>query len=179
MARVFRLNHEILIYAPIERCFQLSTSLAIVEHELGMRPVPHQHPGRPPARTSGLVTGSDTVRWQGWQLGLPQVHESLIEAFNPPLFFRDRMIAGRFASFEHDHAFTQQGDGIDGALLQDEVRFSMPFGWAGALVGRLILEPHIRGLLGRRFRLLKRLAESEEWREYLPAQDRQPQLPSR
>ncbi len=25
--------------------------------------------------------GGDTVRWEGWQLGLPQFHESLIEAF--------------------------------------------------------------------------------------------------
>jgi hypothetical protein len=27
--------------------------------------------------------------------------------------------------------------------------------------------PHIRGLMARRFRLLKRVAESEEWRKYL------------
>jgi hypothetical protein len=28
--------------------------------------------------------------------------------------------------------------------------------------------PHIAGLVQRRFQLLKRVAESEEWREYLP-----------
>jgi hypothetical protein len=46
----------------------------------------------------------------------------------------------------------------------------MPFGLAGELVGRAILIPHIRGLLRRRFALLKRIAESpsEEWRSYLP-----------
>jgi ligand-binding SRPBCC domain-containing protein len=158
MVRQFTLRDEIVINAPIERCFLLSTSLEIVALELKMRPTR--------GRTSGLVTAGDTVRWQGWQLGLPQMHESLIEPFEPPIFFRDRMISGRFARFEHDHHFTDRGDGS--VLLSDEVRFGMPFGWPGYLAGRYILEPHIRGLLHRRFALLKRLAEGEEWREYLP-----------
>jgi len=52
--------------------------------------------------------------------------------------------------------------------LQDELRFSMPLGWAGELVGKWILVPNIRKLLRRRFARLKQIAESEEWREYLP-----------
>ena len=44
----------------------------------------------------------------------------------------------------------------------------MPLGPLGWLVGRLIMVPHIRGLLRRRFRLLKRIAETDEWRSYLP-----------
>ena len=158
MAVEFNLGHKIVVHAPIERCFMLSTSLAIVERELKMHPVR--------GRTSGLVTGGDTVRWKGWQLGLPQMHESLIEAFQPPTFFRDRMIAGRFASFEHDHKFVDQGDGT--VLLWDELRFTMPFGWLGDLVGRWVLAPHIRGLMRRRFALLKHIAESREWKDYLP-----------
>jgi ligand-binding SRPBCC domain-containing protein len=158
MAVEFNLGHKIVVHAPIERCFMLSTSLAIVERELKMHPVR--------GRTSGLVTGGDTVRWKGLQLGLPQMHESLIEAFQPPTFFRDRMIAGRFASFEHDHKFVDQGDGT--VLLWDELRFTMPFGRLGDLVGRWVLAPHIRGLMRRRFALLKRIAESREWRDYLP-----------
>jgi ligand-binding SRPBCC domain-containing protein len=158
MAREFTLRDEIEVRAPAECCFLLSTSIAIVQRELGM------HPMR--GRTSGLVVGGDTVLWRGWQLGLPQFHESLIEPFNPPLFFRDRMIAGRFASFEHDHSFIDRGNGT--VLLKDELHFTMPLGWAGALVGRAILVPHIRGLMRRRFSLLKRVAESQEWHQYLP-----------
>src|SRR5271170_1050191 len=100
MARLFTVRDEIAIQAPIERCFLLSTSVPLVQHELGMRPV---H-----GRTSGLVVAGDTVRWRGWKFGLPQLHQSLIERYEPPLFFRDRMIAGRFASFEHDHRFTDR-----------------------------------------------------------------------
>jgi ligand-binding SRPBCC domain-containing protein len=158
MAFVFTLHDSILIHAPVERCFALSCSVAIVERELGMKPVA--------GRTKGLVTAGDTVRWEGWQLGFPAYHVSLIapETFDPPRFFQDHMIAGRFRSFEHDHRFTQTEDGV---LLGDEVRFTMPFGPLGALVGKRVMSRHIRGLMRRRFHLLKRLAEGEEWRQYL------------
>ena len=164
---MFTLRDSILIHAPIERLFALSTSLAIVERELGMRPVA-SHTSEQKARTTGQVTAGDTVRWQGMQLGFPNHHVSLISAdtWQPPLFFQDRRIAGRFRSFEHDHRFTQQPGGS--VLLADEVRFTMPFGWPGRLVGRTVLIPHIRRLLRRRFRLLKHLAESGEWRQYIP-----------
>lgn len=158
MAREFALRDEIVVRAPIERCFLLSTSVEIVAQELRMRPIR--------GRTSGFVTGGDTVRWEGWRLGLPQFHESLIEQFELPVFFRDRMIAGRFASFEHGHNFSDRGDGS--VLLRDEVRFTMPWGRAGDLIGQSVLVRDIRGLMKRRFARLKQIAESEEWRRYLP-----------
>jgi ligand-binding SRPBCC domain-containing protein len=158
MPRPFILRDQIEVRAPIERCFLLSTSVALVQRELRMSPVR--------GRTKGLVEAGDTIRWEGRQFGLPQFHESLIEAFNSPVFFRDRMIAGRFSSFEHDHNFAERGDGT--TLMSDELRFTMPFGWLGAVVGRFVLIPHIRGLMRRRFAMLKQIAEGEEWRKYLP-----------
>ena len=158
MGHVFRLREEIVVRAPIERCFLLSTNLEIVAQELGLRPVR--------GRTSGLIVGGETVRWEGWRLGLPQFHESLIDRFEPPVFFRDSMIDGRFAGFEHDHAFFDHSGGS--VLLRDEVRFSMPCGWMGELVGRWVMTADIRKLMQSRFARLKRIAESEEWRRYLP-----------
>lgn len=155
---MFTLRDQILVHAPQRRCFLLSTSVAIVQKELRMRPTA--------GRTTGLVVGGDTVTWEGWQLGLPQLHQSLISRFEPCHFFQDTMIAGRFAFFQHDHAFTDNSDGA--VTLADELRFSMPFGRFGSLVGRFVLVPHIRRLLRRRFALLKRIAESDEWRDYLP-----------
>lgn len=157
---MFVIKDNIHIMAPIERCFLLSTSLALVERELGMHPVASADA----TRTSGLVTGGDRVRWEGWQLGLPQYHVSLISKFEPNRFFQDKMIAGRFRSFQHDHEFTEIGGQV---LLKDMIRFSMPLGFAGKLVGKHIMVPHIAGLMRRRFHLLKRIAESEEWRRYL------------
>ncbi|HTV07736.1 MAG TPA: SRPBCC family protein [Candidatus Aquilonibacter sp.] len=156
---MFTLRHNILVRAPIARCFALSSSVAIVERELGMHPVE--------GRTGGLVTAGDTVRWEGMQLGFFNYHVSIIvpETWNPPHFFQDRMIAGRFRSFEHDHRFSEI---TGGTLLEDKVRFTMPLGGAGRLVGRFVLVPHILGLMRRRFNLLKRLAETGEWRDYIP-----------
>ena len=88
MSQMFTLRDQTVIHAPIERCFQLSTSVEIVQKELGMHPAS--------GRTSGLVTAGDKVLWKGWQLGLPQFHHSLISRFEPYTFFQDTMLAGRF-----------------------------------------------------------------------------------
>jgi ligand-binding SRPBCC domain-containing protein len=156
---MFVVKDAVHIMAPMERCFLLSTSLALVERELQMRPVAGDG-----LRTQGLAVGGDNIRWRGWKFGLPQVHVSRITAYEPYSFFQDKMIAGRFRTFQHDHEFTEVGGQV---LLKDVVRFTMPLGVAGRLVGRHILVPHIRGLLYRRFELLKRVAESEEWRKYV------------
>ena len=153
----FVLADEIVVRAPIERCFRLSTNLQIVQEVLRMRPVR--------GRTSGQVVEGDTVRWKGWQLGVPQVHESLIEAFAEPTFFRDRMMTGRFDWFEHDHHFIARRDGT--VLLRDEIRFAMPLGWLGECVGKWLIVPHIRHLIRKRLARLKELAEGDGWRSYL------------
>lgn len=158
MSQTFTLQEEIVVHAPVKRCFLLSTCIELVQRELGMRPVR--------GRITGLVTAGDTIRWQGWQWGLPMFHESLIESFAPPAFFRDRMIAGRFASFEHDHTFIDRENGT--VVMSDELRFTVPLGRVGELIGQAVLVPHVRRLMKRRFALLKRIAEGEEWRNYLP-----------
>jgi ligand-binding SRPBCC domain-containing protein len=157
MPRTFVMRDEITVQAPVERCFLLSTNVEIVARTLKMQPTME--------RGRDFVEQGDRVQWRGWQLGLPQFHESLIEPFDPPLYFRDSMLAGRFAAFEHDHHFTELSDGS--VRLRDEVRFQMPMGRLGELVGRWVLMPHIRRLLRERFSLLKRMAEGDEWRKYL------------
>ena len=51
--------------------------------------------------------------------------------------------------------------------LEDEVRFELPFGLPGRLVGRTVLVPHVRRLVRERFAMLKELAEGEAWRTYV------------
>jgi ligand-binding SRPBCC domain-containing protein len=158
MARLFVLRDEVVIRAPRERCFLLSTSIELVQLELSMKPVR--------GRTHGLVVKGDTVLWRGWKFGLPQFHLSLIEDYRAPSFFRDRMIAGRFRTFEHDHAFDLQPDGS--VRLRDEIRFSMRWGWLGQWIGHALLVPHTRTLMRRRFARIRQLAESESWRQFAP-----------
>ncbi len=157
MGRTFALRGNVVIDAPIERCFQLSTSIDVVALTLGMRPVE--------GKLSGMIGPDDQLLWRGWKFGLPQMHETLITGFQAPRFFQDTMGRGRFATFQHDHHFLEtQG----GTLLEDELRFSMPFWLAGELVGQALMVPHIKGLLRRRFALLKQLAEGDGWKKYLP-----------
>jgi len=166
MGKTFTLRDRVVIEAPVERCFRLSTSIDVVALTLGMRPVE--------GRLGGMIEAGDQLVWRGWKFGLPQMHETLITGYREPRggepgFFQDTMGRGRFAAFQHDHHFfvETQGGAIERTRLEDELRFAMPFGWAGAMVGRMVMVPHIRGLLRRRFALLKRLAEGDGWREYL------------
>ena len=163
---MFLVRDSVRILAPIDRCFLLSTSIEIVQMTLGMHPVAAES-----KRSTGLIEAGDQLVWRGWIFGLPQMHETLVTGFDRPHFFQDTMGRGRFASFHHDHHFTAEAPvgGRPCTLLEDAVHFALPLGILGAAVGRLVMVPHVRGLVKRRFALLKQLAESDEWRRYLPA----------
>ncbi len=146
------------VNAPVERCFLLSTSVELVQQTIGLKPVE--------GKTSGLVEGGDQLVWRGWKFGISAHHETLITRYERPSFFQDTMGRGYFQHFQHDHHFLW----IDGqTVMQDEVRFTLPFGWAGRLVGQYVVAPHVRGLVRRRFALLKGLAEGDDWERYLDA----------
>ena len=153
---MFRLKESIHVNAPIDRCFLLSTSIALVEQTIGLKPIR--------GKTSGLIVGGDRLVWGGWKFGIPARHETLITGYDRPTFFQDSMGRGYFETFQHDHRF-QEVDGY--TLLIDVVRFALPFGPAGKLVGKHIVVPHVLGLMLQRFRLLKRIAEGPDWERYL------------
>lgn len=123
-----------------------------------------------------FVVRDNRVHWRGWKFGLPTEHHSLITGFDAPhrvggkmvAFFQDSQERGRFAAFRHDHCFTQV-DGSSETTLEDHISFALPWFLGGVLAERWLLGPHIRRLALRRFALLKRIAESDEWRRYLAA----------
>jgi ligand-binding SRPBCC domain-containing protein len=114
---------------------------------------------------SGLIEPNDQVTWYGWKFGLPQLHESLVTAYERPEFFQDTMRRGKFKRFQHDHSFAKLNTLT---VMNDKVRFSLRLGLAGDVVAKHLMVPYIAQLIRRRLRLLKRIAESEEWRTYLP-----------
>ena len=153
---MFRVKDSIHVNAPRDRVFLLSTSIALVQQILGMKPVS--------GKVSGLVVDGDRLLWRGWKFGIPARHETLITSYERPRFFQDTMGRGNFKFFQHDHSFEE----VDGhTLLVDTVRFSLPFGPAGRLVGRLLIAPYVAALVKRRFALLKRTAEGSDWERYL------------
>lgn len=153
MSGLITLRNHILVRAPIERCFLLSTSVEFMQGELGLRAAG--------SGGAGLIGPGDTLLWEGWH-----GHQTVVREFKPPQFFRDESIAGRFACFWHDHHFWPQSTGE--VLISDEICFRMPWGSAGRTLGTSVIRPRLKSLLRRRLCLLKQAAESEHWRYDLP-----------
>jgi ligand-binding SRPBCC domain-containing protein len=145
--------------APLERCFRLSLSIdlhvtsASSTGERAIRGV-----------TSGLIGEGETVTFQGRHFGLPWRHTSRIEALRPYSYFRDVMVAGPFHRFEHDHHFAVMNDGT---RTRDEIRFSAHGGVLGRFAAKTFVRKHLVAFLLERNAVIKRVAESEEWRRYL------------
>jgi hypothetical protein len=53
--------------------------------------------------------------------------------------------------------------------MRDLMEFAAPFGVLGIVAERLALERHLRDLLHRRNETIRRVAESDEWKNYLPS----------
>jgi ligand-binding SRPBCC domain-containing protein len=158
---MFTISDSIFINAPIERCFLLSTDIELVGRTLGMKPIE--------GKTSGRLVANDKLLWAGWKFGLPQMHESVVSQYQPPGFFQDTMARGRFKRYQHDHYFYEMDERT---VLNDKIRFTMPLGFVGRLVGHAVLVPYLSRKLRRRLVTLKRVAESnKEWRKYLPEEN--------
>lgn len=153
---------ETKIAAPPERCFLLSLSIDL--HMASTTPTRECAIG---GVTHGLIGPNQTVTWRGRHFGLMLEHTSLIDRYDPPLYFRDVMIKGHFRSFEHEHFFeaTEGGD----TVMRDRLRFAAPALLLGWLAEGLILRDYLTRFLRERDAVIKRIAESSsgEWQQYL------------
>jgi ligand-binding SRPBCC domain-containing protein len=161
------IRESITVRAPLARCFALSTRIELVRETLGMNLLET-------GITSGHITAHSRVHWSGWKFGLPTHHHTLITGFTAPhlddsgeltAWFQDSQERGRFAFFQHDHFF-RESNGT--TTLNDEVRFTLPFGPLGSLAASFLLAPHITRLARQRFARIKTLAEGEGWRAWTP-----------
>lgn len=151
---------ETKIAAPIERCFLLSLSI-----DLHLATVAHTEERAIAGTMSGLIGMGESVTWRGRHFGLMLTHTSKITHYERPYRFQDEMTHGLFAYFIHDHRFQEEAGATH---MIDELRFASPLGPLGKLVDRLVLREHMKRFLDERNQNLKRVAESEEWRRYLP-----------
>jgi len=147
------------ITAPIERCFDLSRSI-----ELHMASTDWSGERAIAGVTSGLIGRDQEVTWQGRHFGFSIRHTSRISSFDRPRHFQDCMVRGAFRSFCHDHYY----ESLAGQTrMKDLMVFEAPFALWGRLV-ESVLDRHMRSLLYRRNFLIKQIAESEGWRDFLP-----------
>jgi ligand-binding SRPBCC domain-containing protein len=157
---VARIELSLHVAAPPARCFDLARSVdahvrsTVATGELAVG-----------GKTSGLMALGDQVTWRARHLGIWQELTSRITVFDRPHHFRDSMVRGAFASFDHDHFFTPADNGT---LLRDVFDYRAPLGPLGWVAERLFLSAYMRRFLLARMRELKRLAESTEWAEFVP-----------
>jgi len=155
-----RIELTLHIEAPPERCFDLSRSVEAHLHSTsrsGERAVG--------GVTSGLLGLGDEVTWEARHLGVRQRLTSRITRFDRPHHFRDSMVRGAFARFDHDHFFEATATGT---LVRDLFDFAAPLGPLGWAAERLVLTAYMTRFLTERNEDLKRLAESEAWRGFVP-----------
>jgi ligand-binding SRPBCC domain-containing protein len=158
--KVITIHLSTPITAPRERVFDLARSIDLHTRSLSWtREVPVA------GRTSGLIGMGETVTWRAWHLGVRQRLTSRISAYDRPAYFQDVMVRGAFAWMEHDHWFDAAPDG--GTVLRDELRFAAPLGVLGRIAEALVLRRYMTRFLQRRNAFLKRVAESEEWKEFV------------
>jgi len=159
-----RLEEITEIHAPIERCFDLARSIEV--HLLG-----NVHFGENALAvggvSSGLIDMGQTVVWRARHFWVWQTLTSKMTAFDPPVFFEDTMVRGAFKSMRHEHFFrTIPGGGTE---MKDVLYFSAPLPLLGRIAEVLVLRGYMQNLLHERNLVLKQVAESGEWRKYLPS----------
>src|SRR5262245_20430073 len=91
--------------------------------------------------TTGLIGEGQEVTWSARHFGIRQELTSRITAFDPPHHFRDSLVRGAFARFDHDHYF-EPHDG--GTRMIDVFDYSAPLGLLGKLAELLVLTRYMR-----------------------------------
>jgi len=116
--------------------------------------------------TRGLIGPGQSVTWRARHFGVWQTLTSQITAYSYPDHFRDSMVAGAFRRFDHDHYFDLAGAGT---RMRDRFDYTAPLGPLGCLADGLFLAAYMRRLLAERNRVVKAVAESSQWRQFLGA----------
>lgn len=150
------------IRAPIERCFDLARSVEV--HLAG-----NVHYGEAAVATAGVTSGliglGEHVTWRAKHFGVWQKLTSRVTAIDRPGYFEDTMVQGIFRSMKHDHLFRSLSP--DETEMKDVFCFSAPLGVLGRLAEIVVLRRYMQTLLRERNDVIRQIAESSEWQQYL------------
>lgn len=148
-----------MIHAPQKRVFDLSRS--IDAHIATAGPTGEKAIA---GKISGLIEYGETVTWSALHFGVRQRLTAKITQYERPHSFTDEMLSGAFKSMKHHHEFIQQGDDT---LMKDTFEYQAPLGLIGAAVEKFVLNSYMKRFLVHRNTILKQLAETEAWREFI------------
>jgi ligand-binding SRPBCC domain-containing protein len=74
----------------------------------------------------------------------------------PKKFFSDNQVKGPFAKWYHQHTFRPTADGIE---MTDHVTYSVPFGFIGELVNKLVVQGRVRQIFEYRRKQIETIFE--------------------
>ncbi len=150
---------ETVISAPRERVFDLARSIDAHQDTA-------EHTGERAVAgvTSGLLGAEEEVTWEARHFGVKQRLRVKMTKFDRPNHFKDRMLEGAFRKMTHDHSFEAREEKT---VMIDRFEFSSPLGVLGRFVDHVFIERYMRRFIEKRNAILKRTAESGDWKKYL------------
>ena len=147
------------IAAPVERVFDLSRSITL--HKQSM----NKYSEKPIAGiTSGLINLNETVTWQAKHLFKNRTLKVGITSLLRPFSFIDEQVEGDFEKMKHEHYFKPCDNGT---IMIDQFFFEPPYGILGKWASRLLLIGYMQKLLEERNKVIKAVAETNQWRLFL------------
>jgi ligand-binding SRPBCC domain-containing protein len=147
------------IAAPQDRVFDLSRSVEL--HKASMK---HHEEKIVDGTMNGLMNMNDTVTWTAKHL-LRQIRlKIIITKFQWPDYFIDEQEAGDFKMMKHEHYFKPIENGT---IMIDQFHFETRKGLIGRLINNFYLEKYMTQLLKERNKMIKEVAESNLWKQYL------------
>ena len=150
---------QTVINAPIEKVFDLSRSVDL--HKSSM--LHHQEEIITGVQT-GLMAKGDTVTWQAKHLLRTRKVKVALTEMTAPTFFADEMLEGDFKRMRHEHFFEAVHEGT---RMMDFFSFESPFGVLGKIANAIFLKQYMTRLLLERNKEIKRIAETNLWKQYL------------
>jgi ligand-binding SRPBCC domain-containing protein len=154
-----RIETEIIINAPKERCFllALSVDLQVVSAKAAKEKLVAGKPG-------GIMEQGDSVTWLAKHFGMYQKFSTMIVKYKYPDHFSEEMMKGPFKNFKHEHYFHI----INGkTLMKDELKFELPQTMFGKKVNTEFLNRYLENYLDKRSSTLRIFAESDRWMNIL------------
>lgn len=146
------------IEAPCERVFDLSRHVSV--HKQSMT----KYRETIVNSISGLMDLNDEVIWKARHLFKERFLTVKISAIKKPSYFKDEQVKGDFKMMMHEHYFKPVNNGT---LMIDQFSYELPYGMIGNLADKLFFEKYLKGLLAERNVIIKQIAESNQWKQYL------------
>ena len=87
-----------------------------------------------------------------------------ITTLKRPDLFIDEQAQGDFAMMKHEHYFKPAENGT---IMIDQFRFESRKGFFGKIFNQLFLTRYMTKLLEERNAVIKKIAESSQWKQYL------------